>query len=285
MNTATNADQATFWESQAGPKWVRHSEKLDRFFAPVTQAVLAKAGLRPGERVLDVGCGAGSSSLLAGQHVLPDGKVDGFDISKTLLALAKDRAAAAPQLRIEFIHGDAEVYAFQRARYDAMISRFGVMFFADPVAAFANMRPALTPGGRMVFAAWGRVSENPFFTISAAAIRAVFGEAPPRPDLDAPGPFAFRDPDRVIAILTQAGFQSVDVDIQKIPLPIAGGPQEVLDLWREIGPMERAFEFFAATEAQRDAVYEKVLEALEAYQSQESLIIPSEINVFSARAG
>jgi SAM-dependent methyltransferase len=282
MTTAAHRDQAEFWESDAGPKWVRHADALDSFFDPVTRAVLAKAGLEPGETVADIGCGSGSSTLLAAEGTGMNGAVQGIDISQTLLDLARKRASDRNVGNVTFMHADAAVHPFSPEHFDAMISRFGVMFFDDPVSAFANMTKALKPGGRMVFAAWGQVAANPFFTISAAAIRKIFGEAPPRPDLDAPGPFAFRNPDRVLDILHAAGLNDARVDIRQIPLPINVGVDGLVDLWTDIGPMERAFAHFSASAQQREAVRDEVRKSLQDHVSENKLTIPSEINICSA---
>ena len=277
-----NADQATFWDSQAGPKWVRHADAMDACLAPVTEAVLEAATLRPWDHVLDIGCGAGHSTFAAIELLTEGGRIDGFDISRTLLALARDRARGNPAT--QFILGDAETYDFVRGAYDALISRFGVMFFASPVTAFANMARALRPGARVAFAAWGQIRENPFFTLPATAVRVVLGDAPPRPDPEAPGPFAFQNTDRVCRILKEAGFVAVEVEVQNIPLPIAGGAKAATALFAEIGPIERAFLHFDTPPEQQIEVLEEVSRAASALVKNDQLMIPSEINIYTARA-
>lgn len=279
--TGTNADQATFWDSEAGPKWVRHADAMDACLAPVTQAVLDAANLQSGGQVLDIGCGAGHSTLQAAGLVGSEGQALGVDISNTLLALAKNRARHVPQAH--FTLADAETHPFEAGQFDALISRFGVMFFDNPVAAFANMARALKPGGRIAFAAWGQIPENPFFTLPAAAVRQVLGAAPPKADPDAPGPFAFRNPERVLRILKEAGLRATSVDVQHIPLPIAGGPDEAAAVWKEIGPVDRAFRHFDTPPAQQEEVLSTLKEMLRTHIQDGALMIPSEINIFSAQ--
>ena len=155
-----NTAQAEHWNSgDAIEHWLRNQDRYDRMLQPFADLILQTAALQPGEQVLDVGCGYGATTLEAARRVAP-GPVLGVDLSGPMLSVAKDRAAGSGLANVAFEHGDVQVYPFGPARFDAVISRFGVMFFEDPVAAFANIRSAVRPGGRLVFACWQPLANN-----------------------------------------------------------------------------------------------------------------------------
>jgi SAM-dependent methyltransferase len=276
-----NDDQRVFWRDDAGPKWARHAGALDVLMQPVLDGVFARASMKQGQRVLDVGCGTGASTLQAAALVAPGGSAVGADISATLLGAARDAAAGVPN--VTFVEADAAANDFGGARFDHLISRFGVMFFADPVAAFANMARALTPGARVTFAAWGQIPNNPFFTCPAQAARAVIG-APPKSDPDAPGPFAFRDPERVTAILREAGLQDVSCEVAEVALTPQGDPAAFSEVCLAIGPGSVAIRHFASPREQVEALRARIEADLATFDTPEGLRIPAEINFFTARA-
>lgn len=281
-DAAPNAEQQRFWDQLAGPTWVRLGDAMDRMLAPVLEALLEVADLQKGARVLDIGCGAGASTLAAARIVGADGHVIGADISETLLHQAREKAAEAGVSNVAFRHCDAETHAFQPASFDALISRFGVMFFGDPAAAFANMATGLRPGARMSFATWGQIPNNPYFKLPATVARRYFGAAPPRSDPDGPGPFAFRDPDRVLGILKEAGLTDARVDVRRILLTPPDGAAGLAALCAEIGPTEIAFEHFEASQTDRERVNAAVAEAFSVYETDGVLRVPSEINIVKA---
>jgi SAM-dependent methyltransferase len=232
---AANTDQIAYWNDAAGQTWAELQDLLDVQTEPLGRAVIAALAPRPGEFVLDVGCGCGQTSLTLAERVRPDGGVVGVDISQPMLAVARERAKAAPQ--VSFVEADAQTFAFEPGAFDAIHSRFGVMFFEDPAAAFANLRAALKPGGRLGFVCWRPIAENPIMSLPmAAAARHV--PAPPPPEPGAPGPFAFADPERVRAILSGAGFTDIAIAPQDLP---AGGNsvEDALRLSLRVGPLGR----------------------------------------------
>src|SRR5919202_367006 len=183
-----NTEQIEYWNGTAADTWVAQQERLDRQLDPLGRAALRVLAPRPGEHVLDVGCGSGQTTLQLADAVGPDGRVVGVDVSSQLLAAARRRPRPA---NVAFEQADAQTYAFERP-FDAIYSRFGVMFFADPVAAFANLRRALKPGGRMAFVCWREEAANPMMTVPmAAAAKHLPPLPPPAQDAHAPGPFAF----------------------------------------------------------------------------------------------
>lgn len=232
--TATaNPDQVAYWNEQGGRTWAELNDLLDRQIRDVGLKGIEALAPAPGERVLDTGCGGGQTSLRIADRVGPEGEVTGADISRPMLELARKRAEGRANVR--FVEADAQVHEFAAGAYDAIFSRFGVMFFSDPTAAFTNLRRALKPSGRMVFVCWAALAENPWMSTPAMAAAKHLPAGPP-PAPTAPGPFAFADPDRVRGILEAAGFG--DIGFQKVALPIGGNTlEESLTLAMRVGPL------------------------------------------------
>lgn len=274
-----NADQKAFWTNAAGPKWLAHQAALDHNMQPVLDGVLTRADLKKGQVVLDIGCGTGASALRAAEAVGPMGHVFGVDISGPMLARAQERAV--DQANLSFAHADAADHAFDEESFDHLVSRFGVMFFADPVAAFANMAKALRRGGKVTFAAWGQIPENPFFTLAAQAARQTIG-APPKSDPDLPGPFAFRNTERVLDILDRAGLANASCEAAKVDLTPAGSLHDFAELLASIGPADAAVTHFNATQDQRAQLRGALIDHYSVFQTDKGLRIPAEINFFTA---
>lgn len=204
-----NEAQIEHWDGEGGEHWAAEAEAYDRINGAFTERIVARLAPQAGERVLDVGCGNGALSLALAPVVE---SVVGLDISGPMLATAASRAASAGFSNVTFEQGDAQVHDVADASFDAAVSRFGVMFFEDPVAAFANIGRMLRPGGRLVFACWQTLLVNEWLMAPAGAALAHV----PMPDLggdpNAPGPFSLGDPDRVRSVLGDAGL--VDVDLE-----------------------------------------------------------------------
>jgi SAM-dependent methyltransferase len=234
----SNTDQIAYWNGQAGEKWVRHAERLDALLEPFADEVLETVSLIEGEHVLDVGCGAGALTLKAAFRVGDKRGAVGIDVSKPLLSLARLRASerGAPA---SFEEADAAVYRSERSA-DALISRFGVMFFDDPVAAFANLRDSLKPKGRMTFACWQSLSDNDWARAPLEAALPLLPAPPAPPPLGAPGPFAFADKDRVASILTDAGWKGIVIHpwLGQVTLP-GETISEAARFMMELGPVAR----------------------------------------------
>jgi SAM-dependent methyltransferase len=215
-----NADMLAFWDGQGGDTWVARQAHTDLTLAPVTHVLLAFAAPRPGERVLDVGCGCGGPTLDFARAVGPSGRVAALDISGPMLAEGAARAAAAGIANVDWRQADpatAELDGF-----DLLTSAFGVMFFGDPVAAFANMRRAADPKARMAIVCWRTLAENPWMEVP---MNAVARHLPPRPSpvLNAPGMFAFADQQHGSDVLTAAGWAPPRFERLDIDLDIAAG--------------------------------------------------------------
>jgi SAM-dependent methyltransferase len=203
-----NIEQAEFW-SKLAPTWLENEDRIEQVGALPGELAMDRLGVAPGQRVVDLGCGSGRTTLELAARVGPSGDVVGVDISAEMLARGRERVGHLGN--VEFVHADVQVQDLGEARFDAAYSRFGVMFFADPVAAFANVRKALRPGGVLSFVSWQGVFDNEWMLVPGAAVAGVTGSLPPMPGPDEPGPFSLADPGRVHAVLEAAGFGSVEV--------------------------------------------------------------------------
>src|ERR1700674_1021108 len=215
-----NADQIAYWNGPGGQRWTDRQQAQDIMLAPVSDILIDRAKAKAGERIVDVGCGSGATTIALAQKVGPTGQVVGIDISAPMLARAREIAPAG--LRADFVLADATVYPFVSASFDLLVSRFGVMFFAEPALSFANLRKALRPSGRLTFACWRDPRDNPFFM---APLQAVYKHAPRLPQLgpEDPGPFSFASKARVNRILREAGFSGIAMEPSDLWLDIAVG--------------------------------------------------------------
>jgi SAM-dependent methyltransferase len=215
-----NADMLAFWNGKGGHTWVARQEHTDITLAPVTDALLAFAAPRAGERVVDVGCGCGAATLEFARAVGPSGRVAGLDISGPMLAEAERRASAAGVGNVDWRQADPTTAALDE--YDLLTSAFGVMFFGDRVAAFTNMRHSAAPDARMALVCWRTLAENPWMEVPMTAVAK---HLPPRPKPvpNAPGMFAFADPDHVTKVLTAAGWTSPRFEKLDMDFDIAAG--------------------------------------------------------------
>jgi SAM-dependent methyltransferase len=279
---SANDDQVKYWNSESSKKWVTAQETMDAALAASADAVIARADPQPGERVIDVGCGTGATSLLLAEQVGSSGSVMGVDISANMLALARTRAEAAGHANLRFELADAQVHDFEEAGADLLASRFGVMFFTDPVAAFVNLRQSLRPGGRMVFAAWAPLSENPWFHIPTAAAIARLGRPEPSPPR-APGPLAFSDRDYVLEILRESGFADFDVDVVTVHVTGLGNLEEVAARAVEVGPASRLVRELDGDENDKAAIIDTVRAEMAQYHNGECALVPATLHMLSGQ--
>ena len=266
-----NAEQIEYWNKQAGPKWVAEGAQMDTLLAPLGLAAIERAAPRAGERVIDVGCGLGQTSLQLAARVGPTGSVLGVDISTPMLERARERARAERVTQVRFENADAQTYSFPPASFDLVFSRFGVMFFADPVAAFANLARALRPGGRVTFVCWQAFAQNPWMRDPLGAL-AKHVPMPPPAAPDAPGPFAFADAARVRGILERAGFADVAFEAKTVELPLGRTVDEALRVATEIGPAAALLR--EAPEAARAAACAAIRELLVSRATPSGVAMP-----------
>jgi ubiquinone/menaquinone biosynthesis C-methylase UbiE len=276
-----NADQIAYWNGPGGQRWADRQAIQDIVLAPVADVLIDRAKIEAGERIVDVGCGAGATTMAFAQKVGPAGHVLGIDISGPMLARA--RQLVPPGLRIDFALADATVHPFEPASFDLLASRFGVMFFAEPALSFANLHRALRPSGRLAFACWRDPRENPFFM---APLQAVYKHAPRLPQLgpEDPGPFSFASQARVRRILSEAGFSGIAMECCDLVLDIAVGRglDAAVEGALEIGPAARALaeqppEVVAAAG-------HSIREALAAYATGQTVPLPASIWIVTANA-
>jgi SAM-dependent methyltransferase len=283
MPTA-NDEQVRYWNELAGPTWVARQDLLDSLIAPLGARAIARAAVAPGERVLDVGCGCGASSLALARAVGAAGEVLGVDISAPMLARARERTAAESVANLRFLEADAQVAELGEAAFDLVFSRFGVMFFADPIQAFARLRRALRPGGRVTFVCWQPVDRNPWMLVPALAVAKHVPLPPSEPG--APGPFAFGDAERVRDLLARAGLVDVAFEEVRENLAVGGGDLDRATAFAlDLGPAGAALRAADADDALRARVAGSVREALAPFDGAEGLRMPSAAWIVTARRG
>jgi SAM-dependent methyltransferase len=208
VSEIANVDQAASWDGPEGAHWSTNADRYDTSLREHLALLEAAARVGAEEHVLDIGCGNGTSTLAAARAAVR-GRAVGIDLSTAMLARARDTASAAGSTNVEFVAGDAQVYPFYAASFDVAISRFGVMFFADPVAAFANVLRALKPGGRIAWIVWRPLPDNEFFSSVRAAI--AVGRDLPSPAPGVPSPFGLADRDYTERTLRAAGFTAIEL--------------------------------------------------------------------------
>jgi len=271
MSAAPTQDEIRF------AAWAEVREPLELQLAPLGRHALAALAPHPGESVLDIGCGGGGTALDLARAVAPNGTVLGVDLSAAVLAFAQ-RAAEGCK-RVRFIQADAQIYPFEPASFDVAFSRFGVMFFAEPIAAFINIRRSLKPNGRLAFVCWRALEENP---LDSLPLRAASAYLPPQPaqDPDAPGPFAFADPDRVRCILERAGFMDIEIAAHDERVG-SGDVDTMLAVCSRVGALGK---ILRENPELRIAALPAVRSALEAYNGPDGVKLNAATWIVTARA-
>jgi SAM-dependent methyltransferase len=277
---STNAAQIDYWNATAGQTWAAFQAQLDRQLEPLGAEAMHVLAPVAAERILDIGCGCGHTSFALAERVGPSGAVLGVDISEPMLAVAAGRSPAAGIAAPGFRRADAQADDLGAAAFDGVFSRFGVMFFSDPVAAFANIRRALKPQGRLAFVCWRPLAENPWMFVPLQAARPLLPPLQPS-DPTAPGPFAFADAERVGGILTAAGFGRIAVTPFDTVIG-SGGLAETVALCRHVGPLGSALR---ENPDRAEAVLGVVREALAAYLTDEGVMMPAAVWIVSAVNG
>jgi SAM-dependent methyltransferase len=255
----TAHEQTRLWNGPAGRAWIDAQEELDKMFAPLEKRLVQAVVAGSRRQVLDIGCGTGATTLAVARQLGATGRGVGIDISEPMLATARARAEREG-VPATFICADAQTHAFEAARFDMIISRFGVMFFDDPVRAFANLRRAVKSDAELRVIAWRTPAENPFMTTAERAAAPLLPAMPPRRP-DAPGQFAFADGARVRRILEEAGWTGIDLQPLDVECVL---PEKALDLYiNRLGPVGMALQ--EADEATRTRVAGTVRAAFEPY--------------------
>lgn len=261
-----NAQQIESWDGPGGEQWVQDAERYDRMNGPFGERIVERVAVQAGERALDVGCGNGAVSLALARA---RADVTGVDISGPMLDEARRRADAAG-LDVSFVKADAQVHDFDRGSFDAAVSRFGVMFFDDPVAAFTNVGGALRSGGRLVFSCWQELLKNEWLIVPSMAALAFV----PMPELggpDEPGPFAFADPDRLRSVLGDAGFVDIGIDEMSEPMVMGDSVEDTVGFFQRTELAATLFKDVDASTA--EAAWSAIADALRPHERDEGVVL------------
>jgi ubiquinone/menaquinone biosynthesis C-methylase UbiE len=274
-----NAAEIAYWNGPGGQRWVDRQQQQDALLTPVADVLLDRVAARAGEAVLDIGCGWGALSVALAQRVVPGGRVLGVDVSAPMLARARE---LAPQgLPLDFVLADATVHPFEPCGADLLVSRFGVMFFADPARAFANMRAGLRSGARLVFACWRTPRENPWLLLP---LQEAYRHVPRLPEVgpEDPGAFSFADEQRVRGILERAGFDAIRLEPVELSLDLANGAglEAAVGTATGIGPTSRALA--GQPDALRAAAAESIRAALARHRVGNRVPLPGAIWIVTA---
>ena len=255
-----NSAGSDYWNNDAGRRWVAEQELIDTLFMSVTAEIFAVAAPRAAERVVDIGCGTGTTAFDLADRVGRHGSVLGIDVSIPMLALARRRAEQRAYTNVAFVEADATTYPFKNASADLVFSRFGVMFFEEPVKAFTNIRAGMTSAGRLAFVCFRPMIECPWFRIP---IEAAKPHLPPLPPVapDAPGMFTFAKKERLQGILSEAGYREIEIKPADVPIN-AGTVDRALAFMTHVGPVNRMLG--VGSDKQRQTAIAAVRDALAA---------------------
>jgi SAM-dependent methyltransferase len=274
---ADNADQIRYWNSSMGTKWVNYQRELDTCFSAVNKRLFEYTKIKTGEKLLDIGCGTAGLTLEISNQVGSAGHVTAVDISRVLLDYAIERARKMDKENIDFILADAQNHIFEPGRFDSVLSRFGVMFFNDPVAAFRNLADALQPGGRIIFACWAEIELNPWFQIPKLAAIRQLGQ-PAATDPRAPGPMAFSDREYVMDLLSEAGLKNITIHEEIVPLVNQGSLDEVANLACNLGAATRIMKELEGSDEDFQVIKSEVTEAFEKFSEGNEIRVPATLN-------
>lgn len=276
-----NREQEAYWTSPAGLKWIELEEVLDTAMTALLDVMLDAADLRSGDRVVDIGCGTGASTIGAARRAA-GGHALGVDIARPLLERAIARARDEDVANTSFVLADAQVHRFAEAPFDRLVSRIGMSFFSDSVAAFRNLGAALRPGGRMAFVCWAGVGRNPWFQIPKRAAEARLG-TPPATDPRAPGPTAFQDLAHVTGLMKEAGMREAAGRPVEVWLTPPGGARGATRAASRVGPAARVIKAFGGSEDDARAIEDDVARAFDGFVDGGEVRVPAVINLFTCR--
>lgn len=230
---SSNEEQAAYWNGRMGQDWVRVEDRIDSMMTPLSDVAINRMAAKRGEKILDVGCGCGTTTL---QMAASGASLHGVDISEHMISQAKAKATNGADVSFSLTDAATESYS---PDFDGVFSRFGVMFFDDPVAAFSNIRSALKDTGRMTFLCWREPAINPWMAVPGAAVQPFMPPDAPVPAPDDPGPFRFADAGYTKSMLEEAGFHNVAIESLEREISLGGGLDEAMEFQQFIGPLSR----------------------------------------------
>jgi SAM-dependent methyltransferase len=282
----SNEQQIAYWNGDAGRKWADRDAQMAALLAPIAEALMEHAGVDGARSAVDIGCGGGSDTMLLARRLGPQASVLGVDISVPMLEVARARLAKRDlaDAQVTFLEADAASHDFGEQKFDLLFSRFGVMFFDDPAAAFAHLRLAMQPRARLAFACWQGLQENPWTALPLQAALTVLPPPEPTPPR-APGPFAFAEPDYVKTLLGDAGWTAIDIHPHAAQMRWDGsaGYETAVRELVNTGPVGRLLA--EAGEAQRRAVHAAACTALKDYFREDTLVLPGAVWLVTAEQG
>jgi SAM-dependent methyltransferase len=270
MNAGVNLEQARAWNGNEGDSWTSHEESFNASTRRHTERLRLAAAVATDDDVLDIGCGCGQTTRMFAQ-LAPRGTALGVDLSAPMLERARERSAAAGIANVRFEQADAQVHPFAPGAFSVAVSRFGVMFFDDPVAAFTNVRRALRPDGRLAFVAWQELARNEWLLSIRGALAA--GRELPSPPAGMPGPFGLADPDAVRTILTDAGFTDINVADIKEPVELGVDTEHAYTFVSGIGVTQGMLQDL--DDAAREQALTELRAMLAAHEASEGVLLGS----------
>jgi SAM-dependent methyltransferase len=276
-----SATQRRYWNTVAGPRWVALGGFMEQRIHKVNDLLLASAAPQSGERVLEIGAGAGATTVLIAAAVGDRGRVLAVDISEPMLEAARRRLEGNAFRHVALVLADAATTEFVPESFDLAVSRFGVMFFADPTAAFRNLFAALRPGGRLVFSCWAALAENRHWLLAYEVVLRHLGPPAPQPP-HAPGPLSLSDPDHVEKVLGDAGFEEIAIERKDFEV-MGGSPAEETALAMTMGPSARLIDEKEAGEEVRERIRREMLDSFVAYGGEGPMALPARIFLVRAR--
>jgi SAM-dependent methyltransferase len=269
--SVSSITQADYWNTAGAARWVQQRAVYDALFHEHGEAALEAAAIGAGHTVLDVGCGCGTTTLSIASRVGPGGLVVGVDISGPMVDVARKRAVAAGVDNVRFELGDAQTAPLDENRYDAVVSRLGIMFFNNPVVAFMRLRRATRTGGRFAAVCWRKTTENPWIALPLEVTSSLLSTEPIDPNV--PGPFSLSSRDRIVSLMRTAGYSGVNVEPLDLPLFIGRSAEEAATLMVDLGPVGRAI--LGASPDVRFRAVEAVAAALAPYTTASQVKMPS----------
>jgi len=281
--TPANSMSAEDWSGAMGERWLANLARFEGMIAPIGEALMAHAAFAKGERVIDVGCGGGGTSIEIARRVRPTGAVLGLDISQVLVDAAIRRAREANVPNVRFHCADAATFRLDEPPYDRLFSRFGLMFFPHPVDAFTNLHRLLRRGARTDFSVWAPAPENAW----VAMIMGIVGRHVelPEPVPHAPGPFAFDDPAYLCGVLQQAGFEAVQIDAWHGEQLIGGAgasPEQAADFALQVMHFGELLD--AANPAARDTVRAQLCELFAQHRTSSGIAMRAKAFLVRSRS-
>lgn len=269
-NFDENSEVQKYWNEEGGNKWVENIDVVESILVPMSNKLIQKIAATSGDKILDVGCGGGVTSIKLAEQVGPTGKVLGVDVSVPIIAIAIERGAGIANLK--FQQCDAATASMDDDGFDVITSRFGVMFFDDPIAAFTNLHNSLKSTGRLVFLCWRTIEENPWLGEPAAATFEIMPPPEEKPDPEAPGPFSLGDPDHLKNIVQSAGFNNIDLRAVDMGMPM-GPLDEAVSFLMKLGPAADAVK--EASEDEKVAVAAAIRKVMGKYDSADGVTTPA----------